>query len=88
MLSDELFVFFVRTALSPIEGLKRHIEQKQQEIEHVRTALSPIEGLKQERAGSYLDRWGVVRTALSPIEGLKLSAHHKGRVGDSRSEQR
>ncbi len=37
---------FVRTALSPIEGLKHEVREAPQITIDVRTALSPIEGLK------------------------------------------
>ncbi len=41
---------YVRTALSPIEGLKRSLASSRAGLLRVRTALSPIEGLKPSEA--------------------------------------
>ena len=61
----------VRTAVSPIEELKRHTTSLLYPgISYVRTAVSPIEELKQTH---YLGCHTLlkVRTAVSPIEELK-----------------
>ena len=65
----------VRTAVSPIEELKRSGQCAYPcEGCTVRTAVSPIEELKLEiiNYGNWL--YGGVRTAVSPIEELKPHA--------------
>ncbi len=49
---------YVRTALSPIEGLKLDVSILTFPNTRVRTALSPIEGLKHDtdREGYYIAR--------------------------------
>ncbi len=82
-----LGILIVRTALSPIEGLKppESIEKSRQG--NVRTALSPIEGLKLSNPDAANNNC-CVRTALSPIEGLKLNAIPVALSRSVKSEQR
>ena len=61
----------VRTAVSPIEELKRVSLEDAPTSRKVRTAVSPIEELKHCRENGNYCAHRIVRTAVSPIEELK-----------------